>query len=187
MSNFNTIKQQWTQREIPLPQENAFQSIIEKSKNIRNKQRIGQWVLGITVLVLIAFFYYISAQKNSQLFLGLGIMIGSLLLRIGIEFIAMIKKTHLPVDRDMKSYTQRLIRFYTKRKYIHFIITPMLFISYIVGFLMLLPSFKQEFSAGFYTYILISSTLVFIALAMLIGYQIKKELSVLKEIMRESH
>ena len=186
MSNFNTIKQQWAQREIPLPQENDFLNIIEKSKSIRNKQIIGQWVLGITLLVLIAFFFYIAAYKNSQLFLGLGTMIGSLVLRIGIEFMAMIKKTHLPADRDLIGYTNQLIRFYSKRKYIHFIVTPMLFLSYIVGFLMLLPSFKQEFSVGFYIYILVSSSVVFIALTVLIGYQIRKELNVLRELMRKS-
>lgn len=183
MSNFNTIKQQWEQREIPLPQEDAFLRIIEQSKSIRNKQRIGQWVLVITVLVLIGFYYYISAHKNSQLFIGLGIMISSLLLRIGVEFMAMIKKTYLPADRDLKTYTKQLIKFYSKRKYIHFILTPILFISYIIGFLMLLPSFKQEFSVGFYTYILVSASVVFIGLAVLIGYQIKKELRVLEELI----
>lgn len=183
MSNFDTIKQQWSQREIPTPNENGFKSIIEKSNSIRSKQRTGQFVLGITVLVLMAFFYYISAHKNSQVFLGLGIMIGSLLLRIGIEFTSIIKKTHLPADRDVKSYTKKLIVFYKRRKYIHFIITPFLFLSYILGFLMLLPSFKTEFSTGFYTYILVSSTVVFIALAVLIGYQIRKELRLLKELM----
>lgn len=183
MSNFDTIKQQWSQREIPMPNENGFKRIIEKSNSIRSKQRTGQYVLGITVLVLMAFFYYISAHKNSQVFLGLGIMIGSLLLRIGIEFAAMIQKTAFPADRDVKSYTKKLIVFYKRRKYIHFIITPLLFLSYILGFLMLLPSFKIEFSTGFYTYILVSSTVVFIALAVLIGYQIRKELRLLKELM----
>ncbi|HLW31359.1 MAG TPA: hypothetical protein VKX40_03785 [Aequorivita sp.] len=186
MSNFDNLKQQWAQREIPLPNENEFNRIIEKSKSIRKKQRIGQIVLTTTVLVLIAFFFYISAYKNSQVFLGLGIMIGSLVLRIGIEFLAMIKKAQLPPDRDMKSYTHKLIEFYKQRKYIHFIITPVLFLSYIIGFLMLLPSFKQELSAGFYTYIVISSSLIFTALAILISYQIVKELNLLKELMQES-
>ena len=186
MSNFDKIKQHWAQRTIPLPNENELHRIIEKSKSIRKKQQIGQLVLTLTVLVLIVFFFYISAFENSRVFLGLGIMIGSLILRIGIEFIAMIKKVHLPPDQDFKSYTEKLIGFYKQRKYIHFVVTPLLFLSYILGFLMLLPSFKQELSAGFYTYILISSSIIFLALAILITYQIKKELRVLKELIQES-
>lgn len=182
MSNFDNIKQEWAKREIPLASESEFNSILQKTNNIRKKQRTGQIVLSLTVLILIVFFFYISAYKNSQVFLGLSIMIGSLLLRIGIEFFSVIKKTQLPADQDLKTYTQELLRFYKRRKYIHFIITPFLFISYILGFLMLLPGFKQEFSFGFYNYILISSTIIFIALAVLIAYQIRKELKLLKEL-----
>ncbi len=185
MNNFENIKQQWSERNIPQYAEKDFSGIIEKSKSIRKKQIIGQWVLGITVIILIAFFFYISAFKNNTVFLGLGIMIGSLLLRIGIEFLAMIKKNHFPAGWDMKSYTNKLILFYNRRKYIHFIITPILFLTYIIGFSMLLPSFKLEFSGGFYTYILISSTTIFIALAILIAYQIWKELKLLQTLMQE--
>lgn len=182
MSNFNEIKQQWAAREIPSASENQFKDIIEKSKRIRKKQQIGQLVLGTTSLVLILFFFYISAYKNATVFLGLGIMIGSLLLRITIEFFAMVKKSHFPADKDMKAFNQELIRFYKRRRFIHFIVTPVLFGSYIVGFIMLLPSFKEALSSGFYTYIFVSSWFVFIGLAVLIGVQIRKELALLGEL-----
>ena len=183
MSNFDDIKQQWAGREIPLAPENQLKSIIEKSKRIRKKQLIGQVVLGITALVLILFFFYISAYKNATVFLGLGIMIGSLLLRIGIEFFAMVKKSHFPADKDMTQFNQDLIRFYKRRRYIHFIVTPVLFGSYIIGFMMLLPSFKEALSSGFYTYIIVSSVFIFLALAILIGVQIRKELGLLRELV----
>lgn len=186
MSDFNNIKQQWAQRQIPLPQEKDINNIIEKSKTIKKKQITGQIVLVTTVLVLIWFFFYVSAYQNSRAFLGLGIMIGSLLLRIGIEFLSMTKKNHIPEDQDMKSYNLKIIRYYKQRKFIHFLITPLLFLSYIFGFWLLLPVFKVELSAGFYTYILVSSTVIFVALAILIIYQIRKELSLLKEFMIET-
>lgn len=186
MTNFNNIKQQWAQRQIPLPHEKDINIIIEKAKIIRKKQITGQIVLGTTALILIGFFFYVSAYQNSRAFLGLGIMIGSLLLRIGIEFLSTTKKTHIPADHDMKSYILKLIRFYKQRKIIHFLVTPLLFLSYIFGFWLLLPVFKAELSAGFYTYILVSSTIIFMALAILIIYQIRKELSLLKEIRLET-
>lgn len=185
MSNFKNIQQQWAARQIPTASEKEFNWIIEKSKKIRKKQQIGQWVLGSTAIILFWFFFYISAHKNSQVFIGLGIMIGSLCLRMMIEFLAMIKKDNYHADLDMKSYYGKLIKFYKRRKLIHFLVTPILFLSYIAGFLMLLPGFKQEFSTGFYLYILISSSALFTALAALIIYQIWKELRLLKEIMAD--
>lgn len=186
MNNFESIKQQWAQRKIPTPPDNEFNSILEKSKRIRKKQSTGQIVLGVTVVVLGVFFLYVSAHQNARAFLGLGLMIGCLVVRIGIEFLSMIKKNNIPTDQNMRSYVQNLIGFYKRRKIVHFIITPFLFFGYIVGFWMLLPIFKFELSAGFYTYILISSTLIFTALAILIVYQVCFELRLLKEIIHES-
>ena len=85
----------------------------------------------------------------------------------------------------MKSFTHELIRFYKGRRYLHFLVTPLLFASYIFGFILLLPSFKQALSPGFYTYIFISSWFIFLALAILIGYQIRKELIFLKNLKAE--
>ena len=46
----------------------------------------------------------------------------------------------------------------------------------------MLPIFKQQLSAGFYTYIIISSIITFIALAVLIGFQVIKELKIIKSL-----
>src|SRR5699024_1848600 len=105
---------------------------------------------------------------------------------IGIEFFSIVKKTHLSADIDMKSHTKELIQFYSRRKLIHFIVTPGLFLSYILGFILLLPYFKQYFSSGFYTYILTSSGFIFVALGILIYIQIRKELRLLKELIGSS-
>lgn len=183
MNNFNEIQKQWAAREIPPISQKAMESVILKSKSIRRKQWIGQLVLAITSVILIIFFFYISAYKNTIVFLGLGIMISSLLIRIGIEFFAMVKKENFPADNDMKKFNQNLITFYKRRRYIHFIVTPVLYISYIIGFIMLLPSFKESLSNGFYIYILFSSILIFVALAILIGVQIRRELGILKDLI----
>jgi hypothetical protein len=91
----------------------------------------------------------------------------------------------LPTYQDMKHYNQQLITYYQNRKYLHFLITPLLFAAYIAGFLMLLPSFKESLSSGFYTYILFSSGFIFLFLAVLISVQIRKELKILKGLIGE--
>ena len=82
----------------------------------------------------------------------------------------------------MKTYVSELNRFYEGRKYLHFIVTPVLFVSYIFGFSMLLPLFEKEFSYGFYNYILFSSGIVFLVLAVFIGFHIYKELRGIREL-----
>lgn len=184
MNNFDDIKQQWLKREVPSQPAQRFQEIMERTVQLRKKQRVTQIVLGLTAIVLILFFFYISAYKNSQTFWGLGIMIGSLFIRIALEFGSILKKEKLPLDKDMLHYNKKLEAYYNRRKQLHFIITPLLFAGYILGFILLLPSFKENLSSGFYTYILFSSVMVFVGLAALIFVQIRKELHILKTIRR---
>ncbi|MDT0648264.1 hypothetical protein RM545_16345 [Zunongwangia sp. F260] len=185
MNNFSDIKKQWQRREVSLEPETGVKDIIKKSKYLQKKQRIGQVVLSVTVAILVLFFFYISAYKNSEVFHGLGIMIGSLVIRICLEYFSRTKLKKLPSYRNMNYYNQQLISYYQNRKYLHSLITPLLFAAYVAGFLMLLPSFKEGLSPGFYTYILFSSGFVFLFLAVFIAIQIREELRILKDLKEE--
>lgn len=185
MKNFNDIKNQWETRNVPSTPETGIENIIEKSAYILKKQRTNQIVLGITILILVLFFFYISAYKNTQAFWGLGIMIGSLAIRIILEYISMLRKGKLPVYKDMKAFNKKIMAYYHIRKRIHFLITPLLFATYIAGFVWLLPLFKANLSPGFYTYILWSSVFIFVGLAIFIGVQIRKELFILKQLKND--
>lgn len=183
MNNFDELKKQWEQREIPAPPEGGSDEIIRKSRYLHKKQLIGQAVLGSTVLLLLLFFFYVSAYRNSTAFWGLWLMMGSLLLRMGIEGLSMVKRRKFAVGAAMTDFNRELISYYKARKYIHFLLTPLLFAAYIGGFLMLLPIFEQQLSAGFYTYIFYSSWVIFFALAVLIVVQIRKELEILRSLI----
>ena len=182
MNNFQHIKGQWQQHQTPLPNKNVDQ-IIEKSQGIKRKQQITKIVLGITVIILIAFFLYVSAYKNTRAFWGLGLMIGSLCIRIIIEYVSGLKKESFPLHQSMKAFNEQLVNYYKSRKITHYLYTPILFAAYVFGFVLMLPIFKQQLSAGFYTYIIISSIITFIALAVLIGFQVIKELKIIKSLL----
>ncbi|MEJ4088310.1 hypothetical protein [Galbibacter orientalis] len=184
MKNYNEIKSKWKKRNIPPTPETGLQNIIEKSAYLLKKQRISQLILGVTVMILVFFFFYISAYKNTQVFWGLSIMIGSLFVRIVLEFGSMAKKEKLPIYNPMKDYNKKLINYYNTRKRLHFIVTPFLFGVYILGFVWLLPSFKANLSYGFYRYILYSSIFIFATLGIFIGIQIRKELFILKQLKK---
>ena len=184
MNKFKKIKEHWVEREIPAPLKRGCREIIWKSGDIHKKQRSGQVVFGITVLILLLFFFYISASVSSTAFWGLGIMAGALVMEMCIEF-SMIKKRRFPIDEAMPQFNRQLISYYKTRKFMHFIVTPLLFAAYIYGFIMLLSLFEQELLGELYTYIVYSSWVVFIGLAILIGVQLKKELDILKSLIAD--
>lgn len=185
MNEFENIKAQWTQRQKTYDPEMGYKEILKKSVQIRKKQRIGQIVLGATVIILLLFFFYVSAYNSNRAFWGLGIMMASLVIRMIIEYFSIRSFTKIPPFEKMKDYNQKLISYYKTRKLIHFLVTPLLFGSYIFGFILLLPVFEKNLSQGFYTYILWSSVFIFIGLAILIGVQIRKELLILKQLKKE--
>jgi len=182
MKTFEEIKSQWeNQPEIEIPN-NGSKLIIEKIRLLKNKQQIMNIVLGITAIVLIAFFFYIAAYNNILVAVALLLMIGSLSIRMLIEYFSIKKLKQIKVITDAKAFKQKLIGYYKQRIKIHYIITPILLLIYAIGFLILLPFFKEELSSGFYTYIQISAIVVLVGLVFFIRKQILKELSILKEL-----
>ena len=182
MKDYDKLKQQWAGRPVPPRPEQGGQLILKQFKQLRTKHIIMQVVLGVTVLVLLFFFFYISAYQFTRVYLGLGIMMGALVIRILLEQSSMLRKNKLPIQEDMHTYNRKLEAYYHKRKQLHFLMTPLLFGGYIAGFVMLLPSFRASLSPGFYTYIVFSSLVVFVGLAVLIITQIRRELSILKSL-----
>lgn len=182
MENFENIRAQWDKRDLPPPPSTGPQMAITKARQIKKKQTISQIVLSITVVILTVFFFYISAYKNSVVSLGLGLMIGSLLVRITVEFFSKARLRKLSVIQEVSNYKKSLISYYNSRKWIHFLLTPVLFILYITGFTLLLPSFEQSLSPGFYRYVFYSSIFIFLFLAIFIGVHIRREIQTLKEL-----
>ncbi|MGB5554449.1 MAG: hypothetical protein WBM83_07310, partial [Flavobacteriaceae bacterium] len=136
-------------------------------------------------LVLIAFFFYVSAYNFQTVTLGLLLMIGALALRIGIEIMSLKTINKFDFTKDTANFKKQMLAYYNRRRKVHFIITPIIIFAYCVGFVLLLPSFKASLSVGFYTYIIVSSLVLLIVLGAFIAKKIMKELSVLKELNSE--
>lgn len=182
MTVFEDLKEQWAdQPKLEVPNDGA-KKIIEKITSIRRKQRITNIVLSTTALVLIGFFFYISAYKFQTVTLGLLLMIGGLILRIGIEFSSIRGLKHMNASTDTQNFKKQMIQYYKGRTKVHFIVTPLIIITYCIGFVLLLPSFKATLSSGFYSYIVISSVVLLVVLGIFIIKQIRKELLILSEL-----
>ena len=103
-------------------------------------------------------------------------MITTLTLRVVLEFFSLYRKEKQLVSMTQKSYHAYLKKYYKARQIINYIMIPICIVVYVFGFCLLLPYFKDYFSKGFYTNILISGflSLVFIV-AIIIKSTIKEQ------------
>jgi ABC-type sugar transport system permease subunit len=145
-------------------------NIIKKAKKQRNNQHISIAVMSLTVVVLIIYAFYYAFRQWNNFNLGLVLMISSLTLRIILEFYSLYRKEKQLISMTQKSYHAYLKNYYKARQIINYVVTPICIAVYVVGFCLLLPYFKDYFSKGFYTYILVSG---FVSLIFIIGIIIK--------------
>ena len=182
MTEFEQLRSKWSAQSLPESSPDGYKEIIDKVVWVRRKQRITNLVLGLSLLFLGYFVFHISAFKVKMVAFALFMMIGALVIRMTIELISIKNLRRLNITTDMTSFRKKLTTYYVKRKVVHLVLTPILVVLYIVGFIILLPFFKATLSAGFYTYIIVSAMVVFLVLGIIIISQIKKEMAVLKEL-----
>ncbi|WP_299117228.1 hypothetical protein [uncultured Winogradskyella sp.] len=159
--------------------------ILNKAKQQRNGQYLSITIMSLTVVILI--FYTISFASNqwNNFTLGLVLMISSLVFRILLEFISMYRKKSQLVLMSQKVYHAYLKKHYKIRLMINYYITPICIAVYLYGFYLLLPYFKDYFSEGFYTYIVISGILSLIIIIAIIINSVIKEHRFLKHLRRK--
>ena len=183
MTDFNDIQQLWNKQDASTGKAQQPEELIrlaEKNNNvIKAKHRWTIGILSLTVFLLAWYFVSYSDFTINRFFLGLSLMIFSLLLRIAVEYMSYRNFQKIDIRADFKTYTARVTKFYSTRKKIHFVITPLMLLTYITGFTLLLPIFRQILSTGFYIYIIVSGALFFIDFAWFMVKQIKKEMLLL--------
>jgi glucan phosphoethanolaminetransferase (alkaline phosphatase superfamily) len=186
MSSFTDLENAWQQQPASGGQRPQPETLIrlaeQKAKQVKTKQLITIAILSITVLVIIWYFATYAGTTFNRFSIGLLLMIVSLLIRIVIEYISYRKLHKYDVRADFQTYTQQLTAYYSKRRVIHLIITPLLFAAYVIGFVLLLPVFQELFSKGFYLYILVSGIVSFVVLAFVIIKSNKRELKLLAHL-----
>lgn len=159
-------------------------SIIKKAEKQRKGQLLSILIISTTAIILIAYTAYYALGQWNNFTLGLVLMISSLIFRIVLEFLSLYKKENRLISLDSLSFQQYLKKHYRLRLQVNYFITPVCFAVYLYGFTKLLPYFKQTFSNGFYTYILISGFASLFILAIIILNSIRKENKFFKELNR---
>ena len=189
MKSFTNLEQAWQQQsgkgaQRPMP-EQLMQLSEEQAKQVKSKFRLTIGLLSLTVFILIAYFATYADLSFTSFSIGLLLMIVSLTIRIVLEWVSTLQFQQLDRLLDFSTFLQQSTAFYSKRRILHLVITPLLYATYIIGFVLLLPVFKQEFSNWVYLYFVFSGFGSLLVLAWFIYKANRKELSVLKKLQRE--
>ncbi|MEM8999150.1 MAG: hypothetical protein AAGB24_02715 [Bacteroidota bacterium] len=182
MRSFEDIKSEWNKQIVPEIPSGGADRIANKIRKIKIKQRIAYIVLSLTLVILLIFFFHVSAYRSTTTMIALFLMMAPLLVRIVLEVCSIRALKQLNVVLQTQDFKKGMLRYYIRRRWVHFLITPLAFGIYTIGFTMLLPGFKTTFSKGFYLYIIISSIVSLSALALLIVVQIIKEQDTLRSL-----
>lgn len=182
METFDSLKSQWEKQALPKIPADGAKQIAQKIKTLKRNQWFTTTIISLTVVVLIGFFFYISAYLVPVVTVGLLLMIFPLVVRIVLEIFSIRAMERMDVSIDTTNFKDKIVGYYRNRIKVHFVATPLILALYITGFILLMPSFKAGLSPGFYTYIQVSSVIILIALGALIANTIKKELAVLKQL-----
>jgi hypothetical protein len=185
MNNFEDLQNKWQNQTTISATEDGFQSLLKSVKSIEQKQRIGNIVLTITIVILVAFLLYVSGYKSATFMLGIGLMICSLVVRIAVELYSLKKLRTINFSKESNTFRNDLTNYYNFRKYTHYLVTPLAIGVYTVGFIILLPLFKATLSPGFYLYILCSSVVFLMLFSVFLYKQAKSELLKLKQLQIE--
>ncbi|GHB24340.1 NrfD/PsrC family molybdoenzyme membrane anchor subunit [Mongoliitalea lutea] len=175
------LQELWNQQGGKMPSFTP-QDILQKAKKQRKGQYISITVLVLTVLVLSVYTWLYAFNQWNSFNLGLLLMISSLVVRVIIELLSIYRKESRLVSMDHKSYHAYLKKYYGIRRIVNYLVTPVCVITYIIGYTLLLPYFKEYFSQGFYTYIQVSGAVSIGGIIILILYSIVKEERLLKQL-----
>lgn len=179
MSLFDDLQSEWQGQRGPEIPELGTREIHGRLKYLRREARTTSWILGATVLGVIGFFSYLQAFSSGVVVLAMGLMTGSLLVRIALELYGRRRLSRMDPTLPTAAFQERLFGYYRHRRWVHLVLTPVVLVLHGLGFAILLPDFKASLSPGFYTYILVSGAVFALGLFWLIASQVRREFRLL--------
>lgn len=185
MKLFDDIKDNWKNQKIGDKPQMNISFVESKLSKLKKQQRLVPIILGLTIVILLCFLF-LQAKPNYELLkFGILLMSLSLLIRIIFELWSITMMGSLDVTKEFNLFYERFISFQKTRKLIHFIVTPIVLIIYMLAFYSLLPIFKSNVSNGMYQYIVWSSVIVFSVIMLVKFFSIPKEMKLINELNEE--
>lgn len=185
MKDFVQIQALWQQQANPgvAPTANALLAKANQSHRTMRAEHMGTLlILSATLLALVGYFWLYNTTASPPALQGSGLMVLSLLLRIGVEYGSYRLFTRINPSTDLRTCLARTRRFCQLRRGIQWVITPLSLGSYVGGFILLLPYIRAGVSEAFYWYILVSGLVFVFVISMVIYRQVRREQHLLAQL-----
>jgi hypothetical protein len=183
METFDELQTIWSKQPSTIGKTSST-DLIEKGEAHIRELRAGQLgtiaILTTLIVGLIAYFIKIGAHKMNELTVGLAVMITVIIVRIILELISMSKFKSITPDSSLVEFSSKMLQYYHWRKIIHTVCIPIIYITYIIGFSLLIPSFKANLSYGMYLYVVVSGYGFLTAFALFMVRILRKEMKLLE-------
>lgn len=185
MNTFEDLENIWGNQE-EIPQKQAALELIKKagedSDRIKKKFLFTILILGITCLSLVGYMLVYKTYVVRILFICNTMMILLLLIRIGLEWNSYKTLNKLSFTTDTRQLVAQTEKFYTQRKQVNLILSPLIFLAYWGVFYFLEAPFKEALSNAMYQYVMISGIVLFIGLAVIITRSIRQEMAIMDKM-----
>lgn len=162
------------------------QIITASNRKLRKSARMhvgNAGVLIVTLIGLMAFFYWVAPFRTTLSHVGMALMMGGLAIRILIEFYSLSRSKHIDLSAAVSDANDQFLDFYSYRKRIHGPVTISILVAYSVGFYLLVPEFRL-YAEPMWVFLFAAS---YIPAFAIFGYSIrtsiKREMKYLNDIL----
>jgi len=183
MKTFKNLQDIWNAQSISNNKKTSAELIVmaeKQAKKIKSNHIGTLLIIGFTTFILITYFLWIGSYSFSLFTFGLGLMTASMLIRIMIEGISIRKFNTIKTELPLLEYSKKASLFYNWRKKIHFVVTPIIYLVYTLGFSLIIPTLREEFSTPFFIYLLVSGYGFLIGFAFFLKKKLKNEMEILE-------
>lgn len=188
-TDFNHLKNLWEKsKNEQVAPSSVIEDIIKTAqKKMKSTIRL-QWstiiILAITLIIISIFFKYMTQFNQTISHVGTGLMLGGLIVRILLELISIFLSYKINLaDTALKS-SHDTMSYFRFRKIMNGPVTISIVILYSIGFYMLTPEFSLYFTTPMMVLIDVSYILGAILFTWSIRMAVKKEMTILNEILR---
>jgi hypothetical protein len=183
METFEELQTIWNKQPNVISSTSAAE-LMKKGEDHIKKVRAGHWgtiaIISVLVIVLISYFVWVKAYQMNGLRIGLTLMIVVMIARVILEWISAKRFRSIKPDNSLTEFSSKMQEYYAWRKRIHTVFIPIIYILYVIGFTLLLPSFKANLSHGMYLYCLISGYGFLTIFALFMVRILRKEMKLLE-------
>ncbi|WP_027127271.1 hypothetical protein [Gelidibacter mesophilus] len=188
--DFSTLKGNWDDLKNTTDTSSTY-AIKAIEQKIKSKERENFFfyygtifILSITLIGIILFFIYVAPVKEIISKIGALLMIMGLVFRIVIETISITKAKQIKKLDNTLNNLENLRKFHQFRKVAHNIISPIILITYTIGFFIIVPEFSKYIDHLPLTLFCIAYFVAGIIIFYVIRKSVKKEMKKINKILK---